>query len=74
METACRFAHGVVTELLSQGQMAGLCTETYSPSRLTSYFHVCKGRYFKWDCKGYPTGNRISLSFKYDKTSQNIAI
>ena len=40
METACRFAHGVVTELLSQGQMAGLCTETYSPpgSRLTSTF------------------------------------
>ena len=27
-ETACRFARGVVAELLSQGQMTGLCTET----------------------------------------------
>ena len=39
METACRFAHGTVAGLLSQGQMAGLCTETYSPSRLT-FLHL----------------------------------
>ena len=25
-ETACTFARGVVVELLSQGQMTGLCT------------------------------------------------
>ena len=25
-ETACRFARGFVVELLSQGQMTGLCT------------------------------------------------
>ena len=28
VETACRFALGVVAELLSQGQMTGLCTRT----------------------------------------------
>lgn len=32
------FAQGIVTGLLLQGQMAGLHTETYSPSRLTFYF------------------------------------
>ena len=26
IETACRFARGFVVELLSQGQMTGLCT------------------------------------------------
>jgi hypothetical protein len=26
-----KFAHGIVVELLSQGQMTGLCTWTYSP-------------------------------------------
>ena len=37
-ETACGLAQGIVMGLLKQGQMAGLCTETYSPSQLTFYF------------------------------------
>ena len=31
IETACIIARGIVVELLSQGQMTGLCTWTYSP-------------------------------------------
>ena len=30
-------------ELLSQGQMTGLCAETYSPFLSTFYFLECKG-------------------------------
>ena len=50
-ETACRFAQGFVEGLLSQGQMAGLCTKTYSPSRLTFYFLECKGGCCCCNCK-----------------------
>ena len=45
-ETACIFARGVVAELLSQGQMTGLCAETYSPFFSTFYFLGCKGMVF----------------------------
>ena len=45
-ETACRFARGVVAEWLSQGQMTGLCAETYSPFLSTFNFLGCKGMVF----------------------------
>ena len=39
-----------MAELLSQGQMTGLCAETYSPFLSTVYFLGCKGMFFslKW--------------------------
>ena len=40
------YARGVVAELLSQGQMTGLCAETYSPFLSTFYFLECKGMVF----------------------------